>query len=222
MIKNQKGVTISMLAVTIIVLSIMAGITISIGTNLVKSSRLRNYITTMSLIKLEVEKTFEEFEFENIKLDDIKGVVETSGIDWKNSVLKKENDSIIINPDKSVGSALNIDENTPVIQQVSQDTALDIIPEGEEKNAIKASVTQEKNNGIDAEDLWFRWYGPILNSLKIEHSNMFDAGDNADDIYFLINYATGEVIYPKGYKTSDKKMIYSLSGLIKLSEESSE
>ena len=33
MIKNQKGVTISMLAVTIIVLSIMAGITISVGTN---------------------------------------------------------------------------------------------------------------------------------------------------------------------------------------------
>lgn len=184
MIKNQKGVTISMLAVTIIILVILAGITISTGSNLIRSSKLRNYITTMNLIKLEVEKIAEQFEFENF-------------------------DSSTIESYYDVSNAMKIEQDVMI-------NSLTYLTESE-KNMI-ISPTSEMFNSIPVEDLWFKWYGPILDDLKIEYTNMFDADDDASEIYFYINYATGEVIYPKGYRASDGTITYSLSGLSKISE----
>ena len=65
MLKNNNGITLISLAITLIVLLILAGVTIDTSVNLIKDSKIRNYITSMSLIKIEVEKNFEDFEFEN-------------------------------------------------------------------------------------------------------------------------------------------------------------
>lgn len=65
MLKNQKGVTLTVLVVTIIVLGILASVTISTTTDLMYDSKVKTYITDMSMIKAKAETIYEKYEFEN-------------------------------------------------------------------------------------------------------------------------------------------------------------
>ena len=68
MIKNQKGVTLSALVITIIVLVILAGVTIGATTDLMSDSKVKTYITNMLLVQAKAESLYEKYQFEGTDL----------------------------------------------------------------------------------------------------------------------------------------------------------
>ena len=63
MLKNDKGVTLAMLIVTIIVIIILSITTISASEMLLKNTKIRNTTTNMILVKGKVEALYEEYSF---------------------------------------------------------------------------------------------------------------------------------------------------------------
>lgn len=61
--KEDKGITLIALSITIIVLLIIAGISVQGGSKLIKSSNLENLITNMLLIKTQAKKSVENANF---------------------------------------------------------------------------------------------------------------------------------------------------------------
>lgn len=62
--KNNKGVTLVALSVTVVIILIIASVTYVSGRDLLDSTKLKGYITTMYLIKGEVENINEEYQFD--------------------------------------------------------------------------------------------------------------------------------------------------------------
>ena len=58
MLKNQNGVTVAALVVTIIVLGILASVTISVTTDLMTDSKVKTYITNMLLVQGKAESLY--------------------------------------------------------------------------------------------------------------------------------------------------------------------
>ena len=50
-VKKEKGITLVALAITIIVLTILASVTLYVGTNIIKRANLQNINTDMMLIQ---------------------------------------------------------------------------------------------------------------------------------------------------------------------------
>lgn len=63
MIKNNKGITLTILAVTIIIIIIIAGITIKMSDYFIKDTKNKSQITNMQLIKGKIETIYEDYEF---------------------------------------------------------------------------------------------------------------------------------------------------------------
>lgn len=63
MLKDQKGITIVALSVTIIVMLIIVSVSFVSGRELLDSSKIKGYITTMYLVKGEVQNMYESYEF---------------------------------------------------------------------------------------------------------------------------------------------------------------
>lgn len=61
--KNNRGVTIIALAITILILSILAGISIKTGNNIIEESQLENLKTDMLLIKVKGKEFVENANF---------------------------------------------------------------------------------------------------------------------------------------------------------------
>lgn len=64
MIKNNKGVTLVALSITIVVILIIASVTYVSGRDLLDSTKLKGYITTMYLVKGEVDNINESYQFD--------------------------------------------------------------------------------------------------------------------------------------------------------------
>lgn len=78
--KNQKGITIVSLVITIILLLIIGGITVTIGTSVIKQANLQTVNTNMMLIQAKTKTIAEQAKFNNNQ-DNYKGTVlsEVSG-----------------------------------------------------------------------------------------------------------------------------------------------
>lgn len=61
--KNNKGITMVTLVITIIILLILAGISIGAGNNIIKQSNLENIKTNMLLIKVKAKEYVENANF---------------------------------------------------------------------------------------------------------------------------------------------------------------
>ncbi len=61
--KNNKGITLTTLVITIVVLLIIAGISIETGNNMIKKSQLENLKTNMLLIKVKGKEYAENANF---------------------------------------------------------------------------------------------------------------------------------------------------------------
>ena len=73
--RNNKGITMVILVVTIIVLLIIVGITVKLGQNTIKETKLENLKTNMLLIKAKTKETAEKANFyykENQITDQVK------------------------------------------------------------------------------------------------------------------------------------------------------
>ena len=60
MLKNEKGITMAMLIVTVIVMAVLASIAMTAGNNLRKKTELADRITQMQLIQAKVEDSYNE------------------------------------------------------------------------------------------------------------------------------------------------------------------
>ncbi len=63
--KNQKGITIVLLVITIVILVIIAGITIYIGNGIMKQASLQTISTNMMLIQAKTKTIAEQAKFNN-------------------------------------------------------------------------------------------------------------------------------------------------------------
>lgn len=61
--KNNKGITMIVLVITIIILLILAGISIGTGNNIIKQSDLENIKTNMLLVKVKAKEYVENANF---------------------------------------------------------------------------------------------------------------------------------------------------------------
>ena len=77
---NQKGITIVSLVITIIILLIIGGATVYIGTSVIKQATLQTVNTNMMLIQAKTKTIAEQAKFNNNQ-DNYKGTVlsEVSG-----------------------------------------------------------------------------------------------------------------------------------------------
>lgn len=66
MLKNNKGVTLTMLVITIIIVVILAGTAITASDLLIKQTKAKNVTTNMILVKAKAEALYEEYTFNNI------------------------------------------------------------------------------------------------------------------------------------------------------------
>lgn len=67
--KNNKGVTLASLVITIIVLLIIAGITTNLSNEIIKQAKLQDLKTNMLLIQAKAKTLAEEVNFETANLD---------------------------------------------------------------------------------------------------------------------------------------------------------
>lgn len=65
MIKNNKGVTLISLVVTILVLGILAGVSLTAGTSVITQVRAGRIVSNMSLVKAKAQTIYEEYQFYN-------------------------------------------------------------------------------------------------------------------------------------------------------------
>ena len=72
--RNQKGITIVSLVITIIILLIIGGTTVYIGTSVIKQATLQTVNTNMMLIQAKTKTIAEQAKFNNNK-DNYKGTV---------------------------------------------------------------------------------------------------------------------------------------------------
>lgn len=72
--RNQKGITIVSLVITIIILLIIGGTTVYIGTSVIKQANLQTVNTNMMLIQAKTKTIAEQAKFNNNK-DNYKGTV---------------------------------------------------------------------------------------------------------------------------------------------------
>ncbi len=72
--KNQKGITIVSLIITIIILLIIGGTTVYIGTSVIKQATLQTINTNMMLIQAKTKTIAEQAKFNNNQ-DNYKGTV---------------------------------------------------------------------------------------------------------------------------------------------------
>ena len=70
--KNNKGITLVSLVITIVVLIIISGITANLSNDLIKQARLQDLKTNMLLIQAKAKTLAEEVNFETANLDKTK------------------------------------------------------------------------------------------------------------------------------------------------------
>lgn len=142
MLKNNKGVTLTVLVVTIIVIIILAGVTISSSDSLIKNTKVKNMVTNMYLIQAKAEALYEEYQFN-----------------------------------------------------------------GTETGYIGEQVTDLNTYNVVDNGKWYKWDKNTIKDLGFDENMLSSGGD------FIVNYATGEVIYTKGLKDDDGNVKYTLTDL---------
>ena len=79
-IKNNKGITLIALIITVIIILIIGGITIYEGSRLVDNAKYEDVKTNMLLIEAEVKNFAEQAKFEGLTMDDVlKNGIELDG-----------------------------------------------------------------------------------------------------------------------------------------------
>lgn len=73
MLKNNKGVTLFALVITIVLLVILTGVSLNTGFDVIKDVRVGRIISNMTLIKAKVETIQEEYTFYNNDTDCLVG-----------------------------------------------------------------------------------------------------------------------------------------------------
>ena len=68
--KEQKGITLIILTITIVIMMILAGITTYYGTQLIRQSKLQDLVTNMLLMQAKAKECLEEVSFKSANITD--------------------------------------------------------------------------------------------------------------------------------------------------------
>lgn len=95
-LKRDKGITLTALVVMIIVIIILAGVSIAQGTDLIKHTKIENYVTNMITIRAKAKIYAEEVNAETWDASD-KATKKTEIFAEKYKMTKSSNEKEIIN-----------------------------------------------------------------------------------------------------------------------------
>ena len=192
--KSQNGITMTALAVTLIVLAILLAVTINASTELISDSKIKSFITEMYIIQGKVLSMGETLDFEGFEY-----TVDGSGTSsdvvqlalLKNlGYIKYDNTNTTITVNK-IGTKLN-----PA--NISQ------IPGFDENKQKYASDTENINK-------WYIWDKNVL------AANGYNS-DMIGDEHYYVNYGTGEIVFNQGFTSVNKlnTKAYSLSEMLSI------
>ncbi len=156
--KNQKGVTISALVITIIVLSLLLGITVRVATDLLSSSKVKTYITEMYMVQAKVKTIGEELEF--------------AGYDFTKESSDSANANILVETNllNKIGLQIPVDELSTILPASVYEVEDNVSVENADKWFQWSRVTLTQN-GFDA------------NMLKTEESFYYVNYGNGEIVY---------------------------------------
>lgn len=140
--RKQKGVTLVALVVTIIVLLILAGITISGGTNTIKKAGLESLKTNMMLIEAKARECVEEANFKlgpnQAKKDEIDNIRDSVYEDGTETSAKLKKISELISEKPEVDIPTEIQQNKGENEEIYW-----VTPEALEKWGLSKIETKE-------------------------------------------------------------------------------
>lgn len=85
--KNQKGITLIVLTITIIVMMILAGIATHYGTDLIRKAKLQDLKTNMLLIQAKAKECVEEVSFQIANINDGSTIEQIKNSNYKGTPL---------------------------------------------------------------------------------------------------------------------------------------
>lgn len=156
MIKNNRGVTMSILVVTIIVIMILAGVTITTSNFLIRNTKAKAVISNMYLVKAKAESLYEEYEFSGDTLP---------------------------TEDEFLGKRVTV--------------------------SSLRMYNVESSGNIEEDNTWYIWTETTV------QNNGLDTEMLSDGAEYIVNYATGEVIYTTGVKDNLGAVNYKLTDMVK-------
>lgn len=156
--RENRGITLMMLSITIIVLLILSGVTIKVSNSIILKAELQNMYTNMLLIQVK---------------------------------------------EKTIAEKTNFSEDTTL-----KGTKLSTV-EGDEK------IKNLKNEGIIStlDENYDSYY--IWNNAELEQEGLEDIKLKEGE-FFIVNYATDEIIFSEGIKYEDGTIYYELSELMNI------
>ena len=158
-IKNENGITLILLVITVVVLAILATVTVQQFGDILDQVNKETVSTNLLLVQAKAKVINEKASFNK---DD--------------SLLRGQK-----------------------LSEVTGNTEIDNL-----KNKGVISETEENYNS------YYVWDKSVVDELEIGLEKM----ESSD--FFIVNYATEEVIYPKGYKHTDGNTYYKLSQISEL------
>lgn len=85
----------------------------------------------------------------------------------------------------------------------------------EDINTLLSIYGAKKEDG----DLWYSWNRATLSELGFDSEIIPEHPEEGKEYYYIVNYATGEIIYTPGFKDTAGNIIYTLT---KMSAKSSD
>ena len=163
--KNEKGITMVALVLTIIVMALLSALVIRIGTNELKNAELQDIVTNMLLIKSKVKIGIEELKFQTANLDKINDAEKIEQI--KNQI--KNSDEYVI--------GTKITNETPVMLTQLSDYLVDTTNYEwyylTDEDLQKMGFYDLKNIKEDADDvdkIYLYGYSEITSNIEIVYT----------------------------------------------------
>ena len=202
--RKNNGVTLTALVVTLIVLTIMLGVTLSISTELLSDSKIKSYIAEMYTVQARVKSMAETLEFET---DDYR-ITARETDDSSQKRLKHYYDVIF---SETVSTSLL--ERLGYYDPANNINKIGIKVTGEEElENISGFKEHPEYKQEPLANCWFIWDQNVISD------NGFDANMISEHTQYYVNFYNYEVVYSKGFTTANtpKQTVYSLSDMLNL------
>lgn len=224
MFKQNRGITLVSLVVTVIVMIILIGVTIESGTELIISSKFKTIETNMMLIQSRAEVLYEKYTFDGTLTFDGGGVATINitgeaGSEQEQSAKALKTRQIFAN-DFSVSAIENVPTElesyltTEMVQHemeyYDENARFERLENGK-ANVDSNTNTVKKESLFDgtenSQTNWMIW------DKNYVLSQVSDKIDMDEDEYFLVNIYTHEVLYSAGFKDKDGTLYFLLSDM---------
>lgn len=108
--KNQKGITLIALTITIVVMIIIASITTYAGMDLIKQAKLQDLVTNMLLIQANAKECLEEVAFQTANMTDVTEIEQVKNENLKGKKITENSEVQTLAQNTGKIDTLKIDE----------------------------------------------------------------------------------------------------------------